>query len=171
MYAHRSSAVKTVDERMVEVNGVRLWTARQGSGPPVVLLHGGPGLWDDFDDLAAMVDDLVEVYRYDQRGSGRSASTPPYDVATFIARLNADWGRLLHEGRLPHAARSITAPTLVLHGRDDPRPPRVAQRLVATMPTAKLVVIPACGHMPWLERPEVVRHEVRAFLSKVTRQW
>lgn len=82
-------------EQMVEVNGVRLWTLRHGSGPPLVLLHGGPGLWDCFDELAAMLDGLVEVHRYDQRGGGRSERVPPYDVETFVADLDAlraHWG-------------------------------------------------------------------------------
>ncbi|MFB7918416.1 alpha/beta fold hydrolase [Streptomyces sp. NPDC056061] len=39
---------------------------------PVVLLHGGPGLPDYLRDVAAMVADLAPVYRYDQRGTGRS---------------------------------------------------------------------------------------------------
>jgi proline iminopeptidase len=81
--------------RYVELNGVRFWTARHGSGPPLVLLHGGPGGWDSFDELAAMVDDLVEVHRYEQRGSGRSSEAPPYTVESFIADLDAlraHWG-------------------------------------------------------------------------------
>jgi proline iminopeptidase len=45
-------------------------TTRQ---PPVVLLHGGPGLPDHLGDLAAMVADLAPVYRYDQRGTGHPA--------------------------------------------------------------------------------------------------
>jgi len=40
--------------------------------PPVVILHGGPGLPDYLGDLAAMVADLTPAYRYDQRGTGRS---------------------------------------------------------------------------------------------------
>jgi proline iminopeptidase len=68
-------------QRYVELNGVRFWTARHGSGPPLVLLHGGPGGWDSFDELAAMVDDLVEVHRYEQRGSGRSPSAAPRRAA------------------------------------------------------------------------------------------
>ncbi|MEY9909989.1 proline iminopeptidase [Catenulispora sp. MAP12-49] len=40
--------------------------------PPVVMLHGGPGLPDYLGEVAAMVADLVPVYRYDQRGTGRS---------------------------------------------------------------------------------------------------
>jgi len=40
-------------------DGVRLWTATTGtatSAPPVVILHGGPGLWDDYAVLAEMLD-------------------------------------------------------------------------------------------------------------------
>ncbi|WP_406484530.1 alpha/beta fold hydrolase [Streptomyces sp. NBC_01563] len=40
--------------------------------PAVVMLHGGPGLPDYLDGLAPMVADLAPVYRYDQRGTGRS---------------------------------------------------------------------------------------------------
>ena len=31
-----------------EVNGVRLFTRRAGSGPVVVVLHGGPGAHHDY---------------------------------------------------------------------------------------------------------------------------
>jgi proline iminopeptidase len=86
--------VNAAEEHIV-IRGARLWTARQGVGPPLVLLHGGPGLWDYFEDLAAMLDDVAEVLRYDQRGSGRSERVPPYDVATFVADLDSlrtHWG-------------------------------------------------------------------------------
>jgi proline iminopeptidase len=86
-------------EAMVDAGEVRLWTSREGQGPPLVLLHGGPGLWEDFGPLAAMVDDLVEVHRYDQRGCGRSGGPPagagPYDIAAAVAdleALRAHWG-------------------------------------------------------------------------------
>ena len=82
-------------EEYVVANGSRFWTARGGSGPPVVLLHGGPGLYDYFDDLEAMLADSFDVHRYDQRGSGRSERVLPYEVATFVADLDAlraHWG-------------------------------------------------------------------------------
>jgi hypothetical protein len=31
---------------VVADDDVRLWAARSGSGEPLVLCHGGPGLWD-----------------------------------------------------------------------------------------------------------------------------
>ncbi|MFF8421852.1 alpha/beta fold hydrolase [Streptomyces sp. NPDC015680] len=50
------------------------WTALGDTSrrPAVVMLHGGPGLPDYLDGLAPMVADLAPVYRYDQRGTGRS---------------------------------------------------------------------------------------------------
>jgi proline iminopeptidase len=79
-------------------DGVRLWTATTGtatSAPPVVILHGGPGLWDDYAVLAEMLDDLTVVHRFDQRGCGRSG---PSDLQTMqrlaqdIDELRSYWG-------------------------------------------------------------------------------
>ena len=68
----------------VEVPNATLWTEHQGCGPALVLCHGGPGLWDYLAPVAAMIDDLVTVYRYDQRACGRSSGGPPHDVVTAI---------------------------------------------------------------------------------------
>ncbi|HYL22380.1 MAG TPA: alpha/beta fold hydrolase [Gemmatimonadales bacterium] len=60
-------------ESTVEVNGVRLFTRRVGDGPPVVVLHGGPGAHHDY--LLPQYDRLAEgraLLYYDQRGGGRS---------------------------------------------------------------------------------------------------
>ncbi len=61
-------------ETTVELNGVRLYTRRLGQGPPVVVLHGGPGAHHDY--LLPQYDHLAEGGRallyYDQRGGGRS---------------------------------------------------------------------------------------------------
>ena len=85
----------TAFEELVTVNGGALWTATQGAGPPVVLCHGGPGIYDYLEPVAAMVEDLATVHRYDQRGCGRSEDHRPYDVATSLADLDAlraHWG-------------------------------------------------------------------------------
>ena len=61
-------------ETTVELNGVRLYMRRVGHGPPVVVLHGGPGAHHDY--LLPQYDHLAEGGRtllyYDQRGGGRS---------------------------------------------------------------------------------------------------
>src|SRR6266571_2857454 len=37
-----------MDQTTVELNGVRIYTRRVGDGPPVVVLHGGPGAHHDY---------------------------------------------------------------------------------------------------------------------------
>jgi pimeloyl-ACP methyl ester carboxylesterase len=58
---------------------------RAGSGPPVLLLHGGPGL--GFDYLRDLADELAEendVAWYQQRGQAPSAAEGPYTVAADV---------------------------------------------------------------------------------------
>jgi proline iminopeptidase len=75
--------------RFIDVEGARLWAIIQGAGRPVVLCHGGPGLWDDQAAVAAMIDDLHTTIRYDQRGGGRSDNTGPYSVESAADDLDA----------------------------------------------------------------------------------
>ncbi|HEY3144094.1 MAG TPA: alpha/beta hydrolase [Acidimicrobiales bacterium] len=70
-------------------DGARFWTVTQGRGELLVLCHGGPGLWDGLGPVAAMVDDLVRVVRWDQRGCGRSSGTGPHTVARLVDDLDA----------------------------------------------------------------------------------
>lgn len=70
---NRTASVAAVDQ-MMDVNGVRLYTRRVGAGPPVVVLHGGPGAHHDY--LLPQYDLLARhrtLLYYDQRGGGRSA--------------------------------------------------------------------------------------------------
>lgn len=60
---------------IAEVNGTRLYYERAGSGPAVILLHGGnldSRMWDD--QMPALVNSF-SVIRYDIRPYGRSAQT------------------------------------------------------------------------------------------------
>lgn len=58
---------------MLTVNGIPLFTRRLGTGPLVVVLHGGPGASHDY--LLPQYDLLSkgrELFYYDQRGGGQS---------------------------------------------------------------------------------------------------
>ena len=58
---------------------------RTGDGPPVLLLHGGPGL--GFDYLRDLADELAQendVAWYQQRGQEPSATEGPYTVAADV---------------------------------------------------------------------------------------
>src|ERR1044072_7351150 len=55
---------------------------RAGSGPPVLLLHGGPGMGFDYlRDLAEELAEEHDVAWYQQRGLEPSAAGGPYTVA------------------------------------------------------------------------------------------
>ncbi|MEV4539398.1 hypothetical protein AB0J82_37055 [Asanoa sp. NPDC049518] len=60
---------------MIEMDGgALLRTGTSGTGiPPVVMLHGGPGVPDHIAPLADLIGDLCVVHRYDQRGTGGSS--------------------------------------------------------------------------------------------------
>ncbi|MFE9887417.1 alpha/beta fold hydrolase [Streptomyces scopuliridis] len=47
------------DETVLTDDGVRLWATRTGggAGEPVILCHGGPGLWDTLEEPAALLPD------------------------------------------------------------------------------------------------------------------
>ena len=86
-------------EALREVRGVSLYERRVGSGPPVVVLHGGPGASHDYlrpgFDLLALGRTLVY---YDQRGGGRSpvARDVPVGWQEHVADLDAlreRWGQ------------------------------------------------------------------------------
>ncbi len=61
---------------------------------------------------------------------------------------------------------SIKCPTLVLVGREDALTPvEMAQEIVAGIPGARLEIIPDCGHLSTMERPEAVNRALRAWLT------
>lgn len=74
---------------VVTEDGCRLWATDLGDGEPLVLCHGGPGLWDMFGDLAEELAAQVRVVRWDQRGCGRSARRGPYTLARTVRDLDA----------------------------------------------------------------------------------
>jgi pimeloyl-ACP methyl ester carboxylesterase len=98
--------------------------------------------------------------------------------AVLVERLVAMWCRAtpaIHEGQIRAALNrrdatpllpSITCPTLVLGGADDPWSTAEQQRAIAAaIPGAQLVIIPECGHMVTVERPAEVNAALRAWLA------
>lgn len=56
-----------------------------GTGPPVLLLHGGPGLSDYLEGLVAELADRYTVASYTQRGLAPSSEEGPLGVADHVA--------------------------------------------------------------------------------------
>jgi pimeloyl-ACP methyl ester carboxylesterase len=72
---------------------------------------------------------------------------------SFLRQQQAIMGRA--DSRPGLAA--IACPTLVLVGDGDVlTPPAQAQEMVAGIPGARLVIVPECGHLSTLERPQAV---------------
>lgn len=93
------------ERSVVLTDGTRLWTVISGAGSPVVLCHGGPGLWDYLSELAALLDKQHTVVRFEQRGCGRSTGREgPFTIAQAVddleqlrRALSVDrWGVLGH---------------------------------------------------------------------------
>ncbi|MCC1482785.1 alpha/beta fold hydrolase [Roseibaca sp. Y0-43] len=58
----------------------------------------------------------------------------------------------------------IDVPTLVLHGLDDTEcPPDHGRALAAAITTARLDLLPGCGHVPMAEKPEAFAQTLAAF--------
>lgn len=55
----------------------------------MLLSHGGPGACDTLGSLAALVDDLATVTRWEQRGCGRSDDVGPFTIDRFVADMEA----------------------------------------------------------------------------------
>lgn len=66
------------------VHGGTLSGSRSGSGPPVLVLHGGPGLSDYTEGLEAELAGFCDLIRYTQRGVAPSVESGPYTIEQHV---------------------------------------------------------------------------------------
>jgi 3-oxoadipate enol-lactonase len=86
--------------------------------------------------------------------------TPP---ASFARQMQA----ILASDRSPRLA-DIHAPTLVIHGTDDPLVPYAnGEHLARGIPGARLLTLAGCGHLPMWERPADLVRELSSFFAAV----
>ena len=88
-----------------------------------------------------------------------------YDRSHYPQGLARQTLAIIASGSRVHLLHRITAPTLVIHGQEDPLVPvAAAHDLVKHIPHARLEIIPGMGHdMP----PPVLRHMTRMILEHV----
>ena len=66
------------------------------------------------------------------------------------------------------ALKTITLPTLLLHGKEDALVPlSFSHAMSRLLPSVELIEIDRCGHSAMLERPEVVNRLIGGFLSNL----
>lgn len=71
----------------------------------------------------------------------------------------------LREVDLRRSAPKVKAPTLLIHGANDPlMPPGAASTLAELLPNARLEILADCAHAPFLSRPTEFLACVRQFL-------
>lgn len=76
-------AVKSEFEVPVPGGSLRGWV--HGEGPPVLVLHGGPGLSEYMESLVPELEDAFTVIRFQQRGVAPSTPAWPFDVPRHVA--------------------------------------------------------------------------------------
>lgn len=108
-----------------------------------------------------------EAFASDELATERSrnALAVPEHLANFVADLDAGLPIVQQPANLQDI-RGITAPTLLIHGRDD----RVLSlehslRLVSCIPDSRLVVLNRCGHWAQLEHASEFNRLVHHFVS------
>jgi pimeloyl-ACP methyl ester carboxylesterase len=81
-------------------------------------------------------------------------------VATSKSAVRHNLGDNLH---------TITAPTLLIWGKDDQITPAfVGEKFHELIPNSKLIFLDECGHAPMMEHPQVFNEHLEHFLEEVT---
>src|SRR6266571_3441572 len=109
----------------VEINGVRLQYVEQGSGEPMVFVHGAPSDLRTWEPVREVVAKNYRFIAYTQRyfgtepwpddGKNFSIATHADDLAKFITSLNAGPVRLVgwSHGGLVSVNAAVSDPSLV----------------------------------------------------------
>ncbi|MGV3614093.1 MAG: alpha/beta fold hydrolase [Fimbriimonas sp.] len=90
------------DEGYVEGDGARIWYGSYGSGPPVILLHGGLGHSGNWGyQIPFLVENGYRAVAIDSRGHGRSSRD---DAPFTYERMAADVARVMDALAIPAAS-------------------------------------------------------------------
>jgi pimeloyl-ACP methyl ester carboxylesterase len=108
----------------VGIEGLRFYYEEQGSGPPLLLVHGTGGDAGALRDLAGRLSSSYRVITYDRRGFTRTEVKPPAPKE-YVRRHADDASALLRELGAPHARvfgwsmGGVIALALAVHHADD----------------------------------------------------
>ena len=118
--------------------------------------------------LAAVVDTLAPRFLHRDRRTDATLNRVIRDMAadTGVAAFVRQQRAIMTQPDSRPQLASIACPTLVLVGEgDELTPPSLAQEIAAGIAGARLVTVPACGHLSTLEKPEAVNAALADWLS------
>lgn len=101
----------------------------------------------------------VAGYFHDWR---RAHEMTPFRIT---GRTQQDVWDSLGEFDLRPRIPSLQLPALVVHGDDDPIPLKTARELAGLL-RARFVILPECGHVPYVESPELFTRALDGFLPR-----
>lgn len=128
------------------------------SGDPVELMRRGIAVATAPDFAAAQPDTVQALIDY-----RLSVPVPP---EAYQAQMGVGMGLLSAEAAFEKKLQQVQAPTLILWGEHDKVvPPGNAELLAREIPNSTIQVLPDCGHIFPLEKPEAANTAVVAFLE------
>jgi proline iminopeptidase len=93
---------------------------------------------------------------------GMASDLTPFRV---IGRVQQSVWDSLGEYDLRDGLARVGAPTLIVHGRQDPIPLASSEAAAAAMPDARLVILEDAGHVPYVEQPDALFAAIDRFLA------
>jgi pimeloyl-ACP methyl ester carboxylesterase len=156
-------------EGHADVNGVRIWYAQwndQAGGVPVLLLHGGYGNSNYFGHLIGFdTDPVFAAYLTRVRQEYHALSPTPDDRDGFNAAVNKMWETL--PAFTAAQLKTFSTPTTIADGEhDEGIRPEHNRYLAATIPNARLVILPNVSHFAMLQNPAEFNGAVLDFLAR-----
>jgi pimeloyl-ACP methyl ester carboxylesterase len=147
-------------------------------GPDIVAEERLPG-WERTKDMSAMVgralDDwgtgaLVPALAPSVAGNPRAREAMGRFERAALSRAMARdlWAALKRADARP-ALPLISAPTLVIHRRDEVIPVEQAHYLAEHIPGARMMELPGGDHLPWIGDSEAIAAEVEEFVTGARR--
>lgn len=123
-----------------------------------------PALLEAAQNDDALADELVTAWGHGPAGQvGGNRAPGLWMMGNALQVLGRSGSQVLYTGLKAcdsyaeglDSAAQVRCPTLVLAGQADRMTPaKAAAKLAAAIPEAKLVVLPACGHMMMAEKPD-----------------
>lgn len=142
---------------LVDSAGVR---PRDGEIADVFLLGEEETLRRSFHD-AASVPGYDALFGGDQTPEQREARVINREMTTRLC-----WKPYMYDRSLLPLLHRVNAPTLVVWGAEDSiTPPDAGRRIHQAIAGSRFEIIPQCGHLPYIEKPEEFSRLLRQRLS------